>query len=161
MAPVFGLGLGLVLTWLSIVAKVVSVFFILVGLALFWSHNKGGFRSWRLAGVLSVCAGAAMLFWLSRAFASVPDQASDVMKLPKEATVLQFKVGDLAGDGSVVFKLPSNHSVRFWLDTVWKMNGQNKGSFSSATDREEFGEKGNINLSYDQASQTYSYESES
>lgn len=168
MAPVLGLGLEALFDWLIIAAKIVGVGFVLVGVVMFLIHHKGG-RSLRIPGVLSVGAGAGILFLLIHGVSSLETQASNVLILPKEATVTAVKTGDWAGDGSVSFTLPSKHSTKYWLDLIWKTNASERNhpvgagiiNPESDNERDFSSSERQATLKYDAASGTYSYNSQS
>ena len=151
----------------EVVWKAFAVYWIIIGLFRFFTRSTAGSRSVKSPGVSMCCLGALMLFWI-RGVTSPEGKAAGVLTLPEEAQVLHAEEGDWAGDGSVTFKLPTNHSVKYWINQIWEKNGTKQGLVPGEGVNFLLGEKfvhysgaeDRINLDYDDATQTYSYTAE-
>jgi len=115
------------------------------------------------------CVGIALVvFALSLVFGnrneSAKSKADSIIKLPPAAQVVGAELGDWAGDGKVVFKLPTSRPAEVWFEEVWEMNKSNKpnGAIENrpfpAPIRTETAGEDYRSLEYDPKSRLYHYE---
>lgn len=74
-----------------------------------------------IAMVLPALLGVGAIFYFINSVP--PTQASDIVQLPPQATVLSVEPDFHAGDGTVVFQLTDTKSPEQWVQGVWSANG--------------------------------------